>query len=148
MSKPPLSTNDRRIAAQAVARAGRLDAIRARQAELEAELERPSQIARELVELEQAERAAAYSADLARKTIVAELRDARAEFEEARDASLSLLPAFVDVLERAHAARGRLDAAQRRAKNEGFPPVPRLGLRGQRDLLQRWLRVSRKGFDF
>jgi hypothetical protein len=148
VSAPPLSTTASRIADQAVARNGKLDAIRARQAELMAELERPSRMARELAELEDAERAAAYSFEVARQTIVAELRDARAEFEEARDASLALLPTFVEAMERAHAARTRLDSAQRKAKQEEFTPVPKLGLRDRRDLLQRWLRVARKGFDF
>ena len=148
MSAPPLSTTNRRIAESQVSRQGKLDAIRARQSELEAELERPRRMARELAELERAERAAAYSAANARATALAEHRDAKAEFEEARDAALALLPTFVGAMERAYAARGRLDAAERRTRDEGLPGCGRRGLADRRDLIPRWRRVASRGFDF
>jgi hypothetical protein len=134
------------VASKAAVRRKKLEELRARAAGLRAEIERPSEVARELIELEQAIELAEYSAENAEDVALVEYQEAFTEYAAARSALLDALPEFVGSMEKAQGARVRLDAKARAA--DELPP-PRLTVTGDidRELLARWRRITARGFN-
>jgi molecular chaperone GrpE (heat shock protein) len=129
------------VATLAKLREKKLRDLEERKERLEAELDRPSEAAREIAELEEQIRAASYSYENAAATADREFSDARAEYEQARDALLSMLPEFIDAMERAQRARVQVDAKARVSGWDRPRPIPI-----DRPLLNRWRKAVAQGF--
>ena len=134
------------VATARKARERHLAELEQRRARVEAELARPSELEAELHNLDAAIRDGADALAEAEATARREYLRAKQEHEAATTELLDALPGFLDGFERALRARVRVDSAAR-VVDVGRPPGLHLTKRLDRELLDRWRRVTARGFN-
>lgn len=134
------------VATTRAAQARHLAELKERRGRIEAELAKPSELAAELDRLDDAICDGADALDEAEATARREYLRAKQEHEAATTELLDALPGFLDAFERALRARVRVDSAAR-IVDVGRPPGLHLTKRLDRQTLDRWRRVTARGFN-